>query len=568
MNINQKELLKQFKEIVGQSRVLTKASDTLPYRKGFRFGSGEALAVVFPKTILEQWRVIKVCVASNCIIITQAANTGLTGGSTPNGFKYDRDVIIINTLHIKSIHLINNGEQVVSLSGTKLHDLECVLEKKNRTPHSVIGSSQIGATVVGGIANNSGGALVKRGPAYTEFALYAQVDKRGNVQLVNHLGISDLGDSPEEVLTNVQIGNFNKKNINLDHGMASDRDYANWIRDIDSKVPARFNADSRRLFEASGCAGKIAVFAVITDTFPKLKNNQTFYLGTNDVNKLSDLRKYVLRNFSELPDMAEYFHRDIFNITEKYGKSIFIPIFFLGTKKIPELYKIKYRIEKILKFLPMLPSNFLDVILFYLGKVFPKHLPSRLLEYRDKYEHHLIISTSGLASKEIREYLKSYWGDGCDFFCCTKEEKKKILIHRFAAGGAIGAYHSIHKKHLGDILALDIALRRNDFDWSEELPVELKENINLSLYYGHFLCNVFHRNYILKQGADKDLIKSKMLNLLDKKGAKYPAEHNVGHEYHAQKELRDFYIRLDPTNTFNPGIGRTDKHAVNCNCCF
>jgi hypothetical protein len=33
-----------------------------------------------------------------------------------------------------------------------------------RAPHSVIGSSCLGASIVGGVANNSGGALVKRGP--------------------------------------------------------------------------------------------------------------------------------------------------------------------------------------------------------------------------------------------------------------------------------------------------------------------------------------------------------------------------------------------------------------------
>ena len=31
------------------------------------------------------------------IILMQAANTGLTGGSTPNGNDYDRQIIIINT---------------------------------------------------------------------------------------------------------------------------------------------------------------------------------------------------------------------------------------------------------------------------------------------------------------------------------------------------------------------------------------------------------------------------------------------------------------------------------------
>jgi D-lactate dehydrogenase len=50
-----------------------------------------------------------------------------------------------------------------------------------------------------------------------------------------------------------------------------------------------------------------------------------------------------------------------------------------------------------------------------------------------------------------------------------------------------------------------------------------------------------------------------MLKLLDKRGAQYPAEHNVGHLYEAKLTLKKFYKALDPTNSFNPGIGKTTK---------
>ena len=47
--------------------------------------------------------------------------------------------------------------------------------------------------------------------------------------------------------------------------------------------------------------------------------------------------------------------------------------------------------------------------------------------------------------------------------------------------------------------------------------------------------------------------------IYDKIGAEYPAEHNVGHEYKAKSHLKKFYRELDPTNFFNPGIGKTSK---------
>ena len=55
------------------------------------------------------------------------------------------------------------------------------------------------------------------------------------------------------------------------------------------------------------------------------------------------------------------------------------------------------------------------------------------------------------------------------------------------------------------------------------------------------------------------LIKRKLLKTYDIRGAEYPAEHNVGHEYVAKPSLTEFYKKLDPTNFFNPGIGKTSK---------
>jgi len=50
------------------------------------------------------WRVLHACAAAETIIIMQAANTGLTGGSTPYGQDYDRPIVIVNTLRLAKIH--------------------------------------------------------------------------------------------------------------------------------------------------------------------------------------------------------------------------------------------------------------------------------------------------------------------------------------------------------------------------------------------------------------------------------------------------------------------------------
>src|SRR5690606_10804339 len=100
------------------------------------------------------------------IVIMQAANTGLNGGSSPAG-GYDREVVLINTMRINRIDLLKGGEQILALAGSTLHQLEKLIRPLGREPHSVIGSTTIGASIVGGVCNNSGGALIRRGPAFT-----------------------------------------------------------------------------------------------------------------------------------------------------------------------------------------------------------------------------------------------------------------------------------------------------------------------------------------------------------------------------------------------------------------
>ena len=141
------------------------------------------------------------------------------------------------------------------------------LKPLKKEPHSVIGSTSIGASIVGGVCNNSGGSLVKRGPAYTQLALYAKVNAKGKLELINELDIN-LGKTPEEILRNLEEKKYEKSDIINSNKLASDDQYSKIIREIDSSKPARFNADPRLLYGVSGSAGKIAVFAVRLDTYP------------------------------------------------------------------------------------------------------------------------------------------------------------------------------------------------------------------------------------------------------------------------------------------------------------
>lgn len=553
------ELLAKLSKIVGQRHILTSQDMMVPYTKGFRFGSGEAIAVLKPSSLIEIWQALKVCIQADVIVIMQAANTGLTGGSTPNGKDYDRPIVVISTMRIDDIQLIDNAKQIIGLPGSTLFGLEDTLAEYGREPHSVIGSSCIGASIVGGVCNNSGGALVQRGPAYTELSLYAQLDEQGELILVNNLGIN-LGATPEDILTNLQNKHYSESDIQYPNKRASDDEYHERVRDIDADTPSRFNNDGRRLHEASGCAGKLAVFAVRLDTYPIAKKQQVFYVGTNDAQVFTQLRRDVLSKFKNLPVSGEYLHRDCYDVSKKYGKDSFVIIDKLGSKYMPKLFGLKRKIDRIAAKFAFLPTKFADHLLQYMSYLWPNHLPKRMETFRKLYEHHWILEFNNDGVNEAQQYLSTFFeSNEGGFFECTKQEGEQAILHRFVAAGAIERSQIMHAKQLGEMMTIDVAFPRNERDWFEKLPPELDAQIEKKFYYGHLFCHVMHQNYMMKKGSNAKAIKDQILKSFDERNAEYPAEHNVGHEYEAKPTLKDFYKSLDPTNSFNPGIGKTSK---------
>ena len=551
------DLLNRLRAVVGKRHVLTGLRRTARFRKGFRSGEGEALAVVRPGTLLEQWQVLQACVAADKIVILQAANTGLTEGSTPNG-TYDRGVVVINTRRMDGILAIDGGQQIISFPGATLFALEKLLKPLGRQPHSVIGSSCIGASIIGGVCNNSGGSLVERGPSYTELSLFAQISADGRLELINHLGI-DLGATPEDILTRLQAGKFSIPDNAPLNRRASDTDYVTRLRDVTADTPARYNADKQRLFEAAGCAGKLAVFAVRLDTYANNCAEKVFYVGTNSPDDLTFLRRQILSQFKTLPVSAEYLHRDAFDIAERYGKDTVLMIHWLGTNRLASFFALKGAIDARLNAIPSL-RLFTDSFLQGLSRLAPRILPKRMMEFRNRFEHHLILKAHDGGIDEAQALLAGHFSDrDGDWFACTAKEAKIAGLHRFAVAGAAVRYRAIHADEVEEIVALDIALKRNESSWMEVLPHHISEQMLHRLYYGHFLCQVFHQDYVLRKGVDAAAVKAAILALLDQRGAEYPAEHNVGHIYTAKPDLAAFYASIDPTNSMNPGIGKMSK---------
>lgn len=553
-------IINEFRTLLKPHQVLVTESAKSSYLKGFRVGKGEAIAVVIPETLLEMWKTLELCVKHDVIMILQASNTGVTGGSTPDSNDYDREVLVISTKKLKGLQLLDNANQVLAFPGTTLTELEIALKPYHREPHSVIGSSCIGASVIGGICNNSGGSLIHRGPAYTEKSLFAQIDESGNLILVNHLGI-DLGNSPEEIFKNLEQQHYITGKGEAWDGRIWAENYADTLRDTTSPTPTRYNGNPEYLHESAGCSGKLAVFAVRLPTFEATAGATTYLIGSNDESELIQLRKYLLEHLSVLPSQAEYIHKNAFTLTQRYAKHMYKAIDIWGAEKIPALFALKSRIDRLFKSIPILPSNSIDRAIQLFNRLSPSWVEPRIQEFHQRYQHLLMIKIDMQQNDELQKILMEFFsGKKEQFFQCTKKEEKNVFLIRFAVGGCVIYYCESKGIDPNErLVSFDVAFRRNDEEWLINLPENLKNQVMMESCCGHFFCFVSHQDYLLKEGVDAHQFKNEVLTYLNKRGAKYPAEHNVGHLYHASPDYQSHLKDLDPTNTFNPGIGKTSK---------
>ncbi|MCX0499385.1 D-lactate dehydrogenase [Erwinia billingiae] len=553
-------VITRLEQVLGKEQVLTREDSKAYYTKGFRVGGGNALAVAIPQTLMQLWQVLQACVACDTIILMQAANTGVTGGSTPDGADYDREVVIVSTRRLKGVQVIDQARQVLAFPGSTLTELEKALLPHGKEPHSVIGSSCIGASVIGGVCNNSGGSLIRRGPAFTEKSLFARINADGSLQLVNHLGI-ELGSTPEEMIANLESQQFTTGTAPDWEGKIWADDYAAILRNVDADTPTRYNGNVQYLHDSSGSAGKIAVFAVRLSTFDASDRTRTFYIGTNDETELVALRRYLLEGLSELPLQAEYIHRDAFDLTVRYAKHMYWAINRFGPEALPQLMANKAKWDIRVKNMKILPANFVDKVLQFANNVTPKGVAPRILDYRERFEHHLMIKAEARHADELQRLLHTFFSNRSgQYFACDAREERDAFLVRFGVGGCTISYCDYKGINTDRrLVAFDVALRRNDTEWRIKLPQALQDQVQEDSCCGHFFCFVNHQDYILKPGVDALAFKHDVLEYLDRRGAKYPAEHNVGHLYHASCEHESHMRQLDPTNSCNPGIGKTSK---------
>ena len=154
-----------------------------------------------------------------------------------------------------------------------------------------------------------------------------------------------------------------------------------------------------------------------------------------------------------------------------------------------------------------------------------------MLEYRNRFEHHLLLVVSGEEKARMGAFLDDFFAEAAHhgaYFICDADEAQSAMLHRFGAASAVTRYFNLNRKDFSDMITFDVALRRDDEDWLEVLPDEIADQLHISSYYGHFFCHVFHQDHVAKKGAEPVALKKQMTALLEERGAAVPAEHNYG----------------------------------------
>jgi D-lactate dehydrogenase len=331
----QKALFKTLKRIAGKNFVLdgrvASPTETSPFLKGARLGQGTALYIVRPQKLKQIIEIVKESVNAGCVVLVQGQNTGLTGGSVPREMEDRRPTVVVSMKDLDTIFPIDNGDRVVCLAGAGLASLQTFVQGAfDRESHSILGSTFLNPTTAAGVALGSGGTQCRKGPAYTERALYLKVasDKfgRSTVKVVNTLGIEGLDFEEGEFdahlrhdgvipkldtyVMKVDGGHDNRmKKSNKTYGkaFASDVEYKNRLCQDDGKI-SRYNADT------SGCdcnrsEGKVLILATVHDTFPRPSRTKTFWVSFDSLKTTLAFRRVCLENPLDLPVSIEYMDR-------------------------------------------------------------------------------------------------------------------------------------------------------------------------------------------------------------------------------------------------------------------
>jgi D-lactate dehydrogenase (quinone) len=300
----------------------------------------------------------------------------------------------------------------------------------DRESHSILGSTFLNPTTAAGVAFGSGGTQCRKGPAYTERALYIMITENKwqeqQIEIVNTLEIDGFNDSdlpigqrrkqmdtiPYRIDT---WGRWIQKGYERDmkyttpsildqmnnssthdgtattYPLASDAHYGKKLCRKNSTSVSRYNADCSGP-DCCRSEGKVIILATVHDTFPKPKSKKTFWVSFDSIETALEFRQQVaLDNPTDLPISMEYMDRDAFDVIDEAGRVLGNLIKYIGTSStlIRQMWNVKLYIEA-------LPYDsaplWVDQIMYRLNQYFPPILSKSIMEIGRRWDHHVMLT--------------------------------------------------------------------------------------------------------------------------------------------------------------------------------
>jgi D-lactate dehydrogenase len=456
----------------------------------------------------------------------------------------------------------------------------------HRESHSSLGSTFLNPTTAAGVAFGSGGTQCRKGPAYTERALYLKVVtnkwKEKKIQVVNTLGVEGFEDPIErppnrqrkrmdsiaykvdtwgQWIKNGYVQDMRYSNDNVSQ-KASDTGYAAKLCRHDSSSVSRFNADTSGP-DVNRSEGKVIILATVHDTFPKPSARKTFWISFDSLETALKFRKDVcLKEPAELPISIEYLDRDAFDVIDQSGRLLGTVIKIVGVSSsiVRTFWNMKLWVEA----LPFDGAEVLaDKIAFTINPIFPALLPSKVMEAGRSMHHHVVMEVGEFGNGNMQRLLDRMHSfaetHGTGKVLVQECPSKSAKAFRFAAAPAFRTW-CVSEGKQG--ISVDYALPKNGGSTpplhadEKEAPQPVKR-----MRYSHFGCNVVHEDLAYEPGVDVEIAKHVLKESVEHQcNGKLPAEHGHGTEYKAPKDTQERWKQMDPLNVLNPGVGGLSEH--------
>ena len=163
MNPPHAALLKELRQLIGATHVLTEPMDVAPFVEDWRGRyRGDVVAVVQPGSTQEVAAVVQACAQAGVKVVPQGGHTSMVGGATPVGASLDNGTapVVVTMRRMNRIREIDAvGNTLIAEAGCILQTLQEAADQHGRlygVTFGAQGSCQIG----GNVSTNAGGTGV------------------------------------------------------------------------------------------------------------------------------------------------------------------------------------------------------------------------------------------------------------------------------------------------------------------------------------------------------------------------------------------------------------------------